>query len=169
MNADVMSPTIEPHEPHWMSKAAFPVVMAAFYITQIALGVAVYHSLHWLTIPLVLLSSHLMHGALIALHEASHGLLRKKRLLNEIDGTLIAAFSLHQLQPLPRRSSIASCAPGHRTRRGTLAIRQTGRLASGKNLSRRSRTRPRLPLHAISFLARLSQARIDHSPEGPPP
>ncbi len=89
-----MSPTIEPHEPHWMSKAAFPVVMAAFYITQIALGVAVYHSLHWLTISLVLLSSHLMHGALIALHEASHGLLRKKRLLNEIDGTLIAAFSL---------------------------------------------------------------------------
>lgn len=94
MNATSTSPTIEPHEPHWVSKAAFPVVMAVFYITQIALGVAVYHSLYWLVIPLVLLSSHLMHGALIALHEASHGLLRKKRLLNEIDGTLIAAFSI---------------------------------------------------------------------------
>ncbi len=33
-----------------------------------------------------------MHGMLIALHEASHGLLRKNRLLNEIDGVLIAAF-----------------------------------------------------------------------------
>ncbi|HEY5953642.1 MAG TPA: fatty acid desaturase [Terrimicrobiaceae bacterium] len=94
MNATSTSPTIEPHEPHWVSKAAFPVVMAVFYITQIALGVAVYHSLYWLAIPLVLLSSHLMHGALIGLHEASHGLLRKKRLLNEIDGTLIAAFSI---------------------------------------------------------------------------
>ena len=33
-----------------------------------------------------------MHGVLIALHEASHGLLRKNRTLNEIDGILMAAF-----------------------------------------------------------------------------
>ncbi len=95
MNApSTTSPTIEPHEPHWVSKAAFPVVMTFFYITQIALGLAVYHNLYWLAVPLVLLTSHLMHGALIGLHEASHGLLRKKRLLNEIDGILIAAFSV---------------------------------------------------------------------------
>lgn len=84
---------IEPHEPHWVSKAAFPVVMTIFYTTQIALGFAVYRDLYWLVIPLVLISSHLIHGILIALHEASHGLLRKSRLLNEIDGLLIAAFS----------------------------------------------------------------------------
>ena len=83
---------IEPHEPHWVSKAAFPVVMTVFYATQIALGFAVYRDLYWLAIPLVLISSHLIHGILIALHEASHGLLRKSRLLNEIDGLLIAAF-----------------------------------------------------------------------------
>lgn len=86
------NPMIEPHEPHWVSKAAFPVVMTIFYATQIALGFAVYRDLYWLAIPLVLISSHLIHGILIALHEASHGLLRKSRLLNEIDGLLIAAF-----------------------------------------------------------------------------
>jgi fatty acid desaturase len=83
---------IEPHEPHWVSKAAFPVVASSLYATQTALGFAVYHHVYWLAVPLVLLSSHLMHGMLIALHEASHGLLRKNRLLNEIDGVLIAAF-----------------------------------------------------------------------------
>ena len=62
-----------------MSKAAFPVVMTVFYTTQIVLGFAVYHDNYWLAIPLVLVSSHLMHGILIALHEASHGLLRKNR------------------------------------------------------------------------------------------
>ena len=83
---------IEPHEPHWVSRAAFPVVASALYVTQIALGFVVYHSVYWIAVPLVLVSSHLMHGMLIALHEASHGLLRKNRLLNEIDGVLIAAF-----------------------------------------------------------------------------
>ena len=93
MNAtSTTSPTIEPHEPHWVTKAAFPVVMTIFYLTQIALGVAVYWSFYWLAVPLVLVSSHLMHGILIALHEASHGLLRKNRTLNEIDGILMAAF-----------------------------------------------------------------------------
>ena len=66
--------------------------MTIFYLTQIALGFAVYQSFYWLAVPLVLVSSHLMHGILIALHEASHGLLRKNRTLNEIDGILIAAF-----------------------------------------------------------------------------
>jgi fatty acid desaturase len=68
--------------------------MGIFYATQIALGFAVYRENYWLVIPLVLISSHLMHGILIALHEASHGLLRKSRLLNEIDGLLIAAFGI---------------------------------------------------------------------------
>ncbi len=46
MNATATtSPTIEPHEPHWVTKAAFPVVMTIFYLTQIALGLAVYWSL----------------------------------------------------------------------------------------------------------------------------
>jgi len=36
----------------------------------------------------------LMHGTLIGLHEAAHGLLRKNRRFNEFDGTVIGTLSL---------------------------------------------------------------------------
>jgi fatty acid desaturase len=92
MSAKPTIESIEPHEPHWVSRAAFPVLTVIFFVTQAALGFAVYRGIYWLAVPLVLVSSHLMHGMLIGLHEASHGLLRKSRLLNEIDGTIIATF-----------------------------------------------------------------------------
>jgi fatty acid desaturase len=93
MNATpITETTIEPHEPHWLSRAAFQLLIVIFFVTQAALGFAVYRGFYWLAVPLVLISSHLMHGMLIGLHEASHGLLRKSRLLNEIDGTIIGAF-----------------------------------------------------------------------------
>lgn len=47
-----------------------------------------------LAIFLLLPLSHFMHGYLIAFHEAAHGLLRKNRLLNEIDGIIIGITSL---------------------------------------------------------------------------
>lgn len=78
---------------HWVSRAAFPIIVAAKVTTQVALAFAVYHGWIWLAIPLALLLSHFMHGALIGLHEASHGLLRKNRLINEIDGQIIGVFS----------------------------------------------------------------------------
>ena len=93
MNATPTTETmIEPHEPHWLSRAAFQLLIVIFFVTQAALAFAVYRGFYWLAVPLVLVSSHLMHGMLIGLHEASHGLLRKSRLLNEIDGTIIGAF-----------------------------------------------------------------------------
>jgi fatty acid desaturase len=85
---------IEPHEPHWISRAAFPVLTGCFFATQIALFFAVRHSNYWFAVPLVLMSSHLMHSMLIGFHEASHGLLRKSRVLNEIDGIIIGVLSL---------------------------------------------------------------------------
>ncbi|HET6410315.1 MAG TPA: fatty acid desaturase [Chthoniobacteraceae bacterium] len=85
---------IEPHEPHWISRAAFPVLTGLFFLSQFALGIAVYRSNYWLAVPLVLISSHLMHGMLIGFHEASHGMLRKSRVLNEIDGMIIGVLSL---------------------------------------------------------------------------
>jgi fatty acid desaturase len=42
---------------------------------------------------LMLFVSHVMHGMLIAFHEASHGLLRKNRRLNDIDGIIIGVMS----------------------------------------------------------------------------
>ena len=89
-----IEPMIEPHEPHWISRAAFPVLTACFFATQTALFFALRHDNYWFAVPLVLISSHLMHSMLIGFHEASHGLLRKSRVLNEIDGIIIGVLSL---------------------------------------------------------------------------
>ena len=85
---------IEPHEPHWISRIAFPILTALLFLTQVSLGFAVYRGNYWLAVPLALISSHLMHGIVIGFHEAAHGLLRKNRLLNEIDGLIIGTLSL---------------------------------------------------------------------------
>ena len=85
---------LEPPSPHWVSRAAFPILAAVFFLNQAALGAAVYLGSIWIVVPLALTASHLMHGLLIGFHEASHGLLRKTRRLNEIDGVIIGIFSL---------------------------------------------------------------------------
>lgn len=84
---------IEPRGPHWISRAAFQVVSILFFSTEAVLGMAVYHGWIWLAVPLVLIASHFMHGFLIGFHEASHSLLRRNRLFNDIEGTVIGAFS----------------------------------------------------------------------------
>lgn len=83
----------EPPPTHWVSRVAFQLIVLTQVTTQVAMGFAVYHGWYWLAIPLAVLVSHFMHGALIGFHEASHGMLRKSRLLNEIDGILIGALS----------------------------------------------------------------------------
>jgi fatty acid desaturase len=83
----------EPHEPHWVSRAAFQMIVFALLVIQVALGVALHRGLIWLAVPLVLVASHLMHGLLIGFHEASHGLLRTNRRFNDFDGILIGVFS----------------------------------------------------------------------------
>jgi len=84
----------ENEEVHWFSRLAFPVVSGLFLTTQAAIIFSVYQGWLWLTIPLALFASHLMHGQLIAFHEASHGALRTSRKLNEIDGMIIGILSL---------------------------------------------------------------------------
>ncbi|MFN0076001.1 MAG: fatty acid desaturase family protein [Prosthecobacter sp.] len=85
------APTIEPH---WVSRSAFQIVVFLFLFTEIAL-VAVLRSgaSLWWAVPLVLLASHLMHGAAVGFHEATHGLLRRNRRFNEFDGVLLGIFS----------------------------------------------------------------------------
>src|SRR5262245_61843727 len=78
---------------HWISRAAFPLVSGLLVLSLVALFITVYHNLFWLAVPIVLLVSHLMHGQLIGFHEASHGILRKNRTLNEIDGVFIGMLS----------------------------------------------------------------------------
>src|SRR3984893_15137470 len=84
-------------QPHWVSRAAFPILAAIFFLNQAALGTALYLGSIWFTMPLVVTTIHLMHGMLIGFHEASHGLLRKNRRLNEIDGIIIGVFSFMSL------------------------------------------------------------------------
>jgi len=83
----------EIEEPHWICRGAFQVLVVIFFFTQAALGFAVHFGVFWLAVPLAVAASHLMHGLLIGFHEASHGLLRKNRRLNEADGMIIGVMS----------------------------------------------------------------------------
>jgi len=80
-------------EEHDVSSVAFETLVILLALTETALWVTVWRGWLWLTLPLVLVAAHLMHGMLIGFHEASHGLLRKSRRLNEFDGLLIGIFS----------------------------------------------------------------------------
>lgn len=80
--------------PHWVSRAAFPLVTLLLLVTLAAIFFSLQYGSMWLTVPLALIASHLMHGQLIGFHEASHGILRTNRRLNEIDGVLIGVLSL---------------------------------------------------------------------------
>ena len=84
---------VETPNPHWVSRAAFQVVALTFFANQALLGFAVYRGWYWLAALLLLSTSHLMHGMLIAFHEAAHGLLRPRKRLNEIDGVLLGVLS----------------------------------------------------------------------------
>jgi fatty acid desaturase len=83
----------ELHDEHDVSSVAFQTLVISLTITEAALWAAVWSGLVWLAVPLVLVAAHFMHGILIGFHEASHGLLRKSRRLNEFDGVIIGVFS----------------------------------------------------------------------------
>ena len=82
------------HEPHWVLRGAFQLLVIGLVITEVALAATVQRGWIWLAVLLVLVASHLMHGSLIGLHEAAHGLLRKSRRFNEFDGVVIGTLGL---------------------------------------------------------------------------
>ena len=84
----------EMHEPHWVLRGAFQLLVFGLVFTEVMLALTVQRGLIWLSVPLVLVTSHFMHGTLIGLHEAVHGLLRKSRRFNEFDGLVIGTLSL---------------------------------------------------------------------------
>jgi len=81
------------HEPHWVLRSAFQLLVFGLAFAELALAFTVHRGLIWLAVPLALVVSHLMHGVLIGLHEAAHGLLRKNRGFNEFDGVVIGTLS----------------------------------------------------------------------------
>jgi fatty acid desaturase len=94
MNADIAENFSELHEPHWVVRGAFQMLVFALVATEALLAFTVHRGWIWVAVLLVLVASHLMHGTLIGLHEAAHGLLRKNRRFNEFDGIVIGTLSL---------------------------------------------------------------------------
>ena len=85
-------------QPHWASRSAYSIVSVFLYLSVVSLGISVYYENYWLAVPLVLICSHFMHSMLIGYHEASHGMLRKNRRLNEFGG-LGYAHSARTVEP----------------------------------------------------------------------
>ncbi len=82
------------HQPHWVSRSAFQIVIFLLVFTEIALAMVLRSGVSfWYAVPLILVASHLMHGAAVGFHEATHGLLRRNRRFNEFDGVLIGVMS----------------------------------------------------------------------------
>ena len=81
-------------EPHWVSRQAFQIVIIMALFAQIAMLLILWNGIClWWAVPVVLVLGHLMHGAAVGFHEASHGLLRRNRRFNEFDGVLIGLLS----------------------------------------------------------------------------
>jgi len=84
----------EAHDPHWVLKSAFQLLVFGLVFAEALLALAVAHHFIWISVLLVIVTAHLMHGTLIGLHEAAHGLLRKNRTFNEFDGVVIGTLGL---------------------------------------------------------------------------
>src|SRR2546423_1589696 len=91
--ATTAEPVPELHDEHSVSSVTFQTLVISLALNEAAIWATVWAGWLWLTVPLVLVAAHLMHGLLIGFHEASHGRLRKSRRLNEFDGVLIGICS----------------------------------------------------------------------------
>src|SRR3954464_6831943 len=92
--ATAAEPASDVEDEHAISSVTFQTLVILLALAESAIWFTVWAGWLWLTVPLVLVTAHLMHGLLIGYHEASHGMLRKSRRLNEFDGVLIGIFSL---------------------------------------------------------------------------
>src|SRR5689334_18739023 len=91
--ATVAEGPIEQHDEHEISSVAFQSLVISLALAETSVWIAVRMGWLWLVIPSALIVAHLMHGMVIGLHEAIHGLLRRNRRLNDIDGVLVGIFS----------------------------------------------------------------------------
>ena len=146
------------HDEHSVSSVTFQTLVFLLVLTEAAIGATVWTGWLWLAVPLVLVAAHLMHGLLIGFHEASHGLLRKSRRLNEFDGVLIGVFSLlpFSLYRVVHQTHHMHLATEKDD--GVVALRPHQRAALGPPPGRFSRTHFRFVLYAVPLLARFPSA-----------
>jgi fatty acid desaturase len=84
---------IEMHEPRWSSFAIWLLFAGFLFLAQGLLFWSLTAGARWAVVPLVLVSAHLMHGNLIAFHEAAHGSLCPDPRLNDAVGIFIGTLS----------------------------------------------------------------------------
>jgi fatty acid desaturase len=84
---------IEMLKPRWSGLTIWLLFAAAFFAAQGLLFWSLTAGAWCAVVPLVLILAHLMHGHLIAFHEAAHGLLCPNPRLNDALGVLIGLFS----------------------------------------------------------------------------
>jgi fatty acid desaturase len=84
---------IEMHEPRWSGLTIWLLFLGAFVLTQGLLFWSLTAGAWWAAVPLVMVLAHLMHGHLIAFHEAAHGSLCPHPRLNDALGIFIGMFS----------------------------------------------------------------------------
>jgi fatty acid desaturase len=81
------------HEPHWSSVFVWLAFFLAVCFFEGLLIWFLNAGAWWLAIPTVLALAHLMHGHLLAFHEAAHGSLCPNPRLNDALGVFIGMFS----------------------------------------------------------------------------
>jgi fatty acid desaturase len=88
---------LDMHEPRWSSVFVWLSFASAFFVCLGILFWSISVGAWWFTLLLVLIVAHLMHGHLIAFHEAAHGSLCPNPRLNDILGVFIGMFSFMSL------------------------------------------------------------------------
>jgi fatty acid desaturase len=88
---------LEAHRPHWSGTWTWLALVAVFVLLEALLFLTLTRGPVWLAVPLVLVLAHVMHGHLLAFHEAAHGSLCPRRFWNEGFGVFIGTFSMMSL------------------------------------------------------------------------
>lgn len=84
---------LEMHEPRWSSVLVWFLFLVVFVLCLGLLFWSLNAGAWWFVVPLVLVLAHIMHGHLIAFHEAAHGSLCPIPRLNDALGVFIGMFS----------------------------------------------------------------------------
>jgi fatty acid desaturase len=87
----------EAHRPRWAGIRTWLILMGVFVAAEGVVLAAVLGKAVWLTGVAVLAVAHLMHGHLIAFHEAAHGMLCPSRACNDGVGFFVGVLSFTSL------------------------------------------------------------------------
>ncbi len=88
---------VEAHEPHSSTAWVWAGFLAAFALAEVLLAWGVATQPWWVIVPIVIAVAHLMHGHILAFHEASHRTLARVPWINDAIGLFIGTLSFQGL------------------------------------------------------------------------